>query len=80
MNPETHLALHHVRAVELRAEADAHRLAATARPVVDPRDLTDLRGPAGLRTRGGLRTRLGWTLVEVGLRLAATPRTGAAVS
>lgn len=35
MHPETHLALHHARAAELRAEADAHRLAAAAR---HPRD------------------------------------------
>ncbi|MFF7328501.1 hypothetical protein ACIQU5_06405 [Streptomyces sp. NPDC090306] len=27
-----------------------------------------------------LRTRLGWRLVEVGLRLAATPRSGVAVA
>ncbi|MET8247238.1 hypothetical protein ABZV31_24135 [Streptomyces sp. NPDC005202] len=60
MHPETHLALHHARAAELRAEADAHRLAAAARR---PRDL---------------RVRLGWTLVEVGLRLAATPKAVAA--
>ncbi|MCX5056744.1 hypothetical protein OG895_13995 [Streptomyces sp. NBC_00201] len=56
MHPETHLALHHTRAAELRAEAAGHRLAAVAKR---PRDL---------------RTRLGWTLVEVGLRLAAAPR------
>ncbi|WP_406490522.1 hypothetical protein OHB06_00695 [Streptomyces sp. NBC_01604] len=61
MHPETHLALHHARAAELRAEADAYRLAAATRR---PRDL---------------RTRLGWTLVEVGLRLAAAPKTAAAV-
>jgi hypothetical protein len=61
MHPETHLALHGLRAAELRAEADAHRLAAAARR---PRDL---------------RIRLGWTLVEVGLRLAAAPRTTAAI-
>ncbi|MGW2052264.1 hypothetical protein ACWCPF_45265 [Streptomyces sp. NPDC001858] len=36
MHPETHLALHHVHAAELRAEADAYRLAAAAR---HPRDL-----------------------------------------
>ncbi|MFD4831237.1 hypothetical protein ACFWPV_15485 [Streptomyces uncialis] len=36
MRPEIHLALHHVRAAELRAEADAYRLAAAARR---PRDL-----------------------------------------
>ncbi|CAM5430476.1 hypothetical protein [Streptomyces aurantiogriseus] len=62
MHPETHLALHHTRAVELRAEADAYRLAAAARR---PRDV---------------RTRLGWTLVEVGLRMAASPRAAAAVT
>ncbi|GAB2987104.1 hypothetical protein GCM10023080_060820 [Streptomyces pseudoechinosporeus] len=62
MHPEIHLALHHARAAELRAEADAYRLAAAARR---PRDL---------------RTRLGWTLVEVGLRLAAAPKAAAAVS
>ncbi|WP_405614482.1 hypothetical protein [Streptomyces sp. NBC_00076] len=55
MNPDAHLAQHHFRATELRAEADAYRLAAGARPP------------------HGLRTRLGWTLIEVGLRLA-TPR------
>ncbi|MFF4499661.1 hypothetical protein [Streptomyces sp. NPDC001401] len=62
MHPETHLALHHARAAELRAEADAYRLPTTA------------------RHRRDLRTRLGWTLVEVGLRLAAAPKAAAAVS
>jgi hypothetical protein len=61
MHPETHLALHRVRAAEFRAEADAYRLAAAARR---PRNL---------------RSRLGWTLVEVGLRLAAAPKTAAVV-
>ncbi|MGW1712381.1 hypothetical protein [Streptomyces sp. NPDC002156] len=57
MNPaEPYLALHHLRAADLRAEADAHRLAATAKPPT--RDL---------------RTRVGWTLVEIGLRLASSP-------
>lgn len=54
-DPETHLALHRLRAADLHAQAEAHCLAATARP---PRDM---------------RARLGWTLVEVGLRLA-TPK------
>ncbi|WP_405948309.1 hypothetical protein OG588_18785 [Streptomyces prunicolor] len=58
MHPETHLQLHHARAAELQAQADAHRLAAEART---PREL---------------RTRLGWTLVELGLRLAAAPPNG----
>ncbi|KPI17323.1 hypothetical protein OK074_8162 [Actinobacteria bacterium OK074] len=62
MHPETHLALHHARAAELRAQADAYRLT------------------AGTRRSYRLRTRLGWTLVEVGLRLAATaPRTAPAL-
>ncbi|MFF3418497.1 hypothetical protein ACFYW9_27950 [Streptomyces sp. NPDC002698] len=61
MHPENHLALHHVRAAELRAEADAYRLAAAARR---PRNF---------------RTRLGWALMEAGLRLAATPKTAAAI-
>ncbi|MER5376383.1 hypothetical protein [Streptomyces sp. NPDC002553] len=56
MHPEIHLALHRAHTAALRADADAHRLAAAARR---PRDV---------------RTRLGWTLVELGLRLAATPR------
>ncbi|WP_333736879.1 hypothetical protein [Streptomyces sp. IBSBF 2806] len=74
MHSETHLALHHVRAVELRAEADAHRLAVTSRLAGDHSDLSRPR------ILGSLRTRLGWALVDVGLRLAATPRTSAAVS
>jgi hypothetical protein len=56
MHPETHLQLQHVRAADLRAEADAYRLA------------TEAGNP------GRLRTRVGWTLVEVGLRLASAPR------
>lgn len=62
MHPETHLALHQFRAADLRAEADAHRLAARARPP------------------HALRTRLGWTLVEVGLRLAAPHPAGPALA
>ncbi|MGW4871130.1 hypothetical protein [Streptomyces chartreusis] len=54
-HPETHLALHHARAADLHAQAEAHRLATAARPNRD------------------LRSRVGWTLVELGLRLA-TPR------
>ncbi|CAM5743454.1 hypothetical protein STAFG_8886 [Streptomyces afghaniensis 772] len=58
MHPDIHLALHHARAADLRAEADVLHPAA--------------------RNRHGLRTRLGWTLVEVGLRLATRPGTAAA--
>ncbi|WP_020139003.1 hypothetical protein [Streptomyces sp. 351MFTsu5.1] len=53
MHYDPHLAQHHTRAADLRAEADAHRLATAA------------------RQPHAIRTRLGWTLVEVGLRLAA---------
>ncbi|WP_097274118.1 hypothetical protein [Streptomyces sp. TLI_55] len=56
MDPETHLALHQLRAADLHAQAEAHRLATEAKP------------------RSELRTRVGWTLVELGLRLAADPR------
>ncbi|MER7568454.1 hypothetical protein ABTZ93_36700 [Streptomyces sp. NPDC097941] len=56
MHPETHLAVHRLRAADLRAEADAHRLAAQAKQPY------------------AIRTRLGWTLVEVGLRLASPRR------
>ncbi|MDX3454451.1 hypothetical protein PV396_21305 [Streptomyces sp. ME02-8801-2C] len=56
MNPESYLAAHHLHAADLRAEADAHRLALAAKhPSQD------------------LRTRVGWTLVELGLRLASAP-------
>ncbi|NEC67139.1 hypothetical protein [Streptomyces sp. SID9727] len=55
MHPHAHLAVHHARTAELRAEADVYRLAASARA---PR---------------ALRTRLGWTLIEVGLRLTSSP-------
>ncbi len=58
IDPETHRALHRLRAADLHAQAEAHRLAARIR---QPHDI---------------RSRLGWTLVEVGLRLA-TPRTTA---
>jgi len=56
MNPESYLAPHALRAADLRADADAHRLALAAK--LPARDL---------------RTRVGWTLVEVGLRLASAP-------
>lgn len=59
MHTEPYLAPHTLRAADLRAEADAHRLAAAARR---PREF---------------RVRLGWTLVEVGLRLTTPPRTSA---
>ncbi|MFI7342314.1 hypothetical protein ACIBUY_30780 [Streptomyces sp. NPDC050085] len=59
MLPESHLLLHETHAAELHAAAAEHRRARDAR---QPRDLRDLR------------VRLGWTLVEVGLRMASAPR------
>ncbi|MBQ1089277.1 hypothetical protein [Streptomyces sp. B93] len=40
----------------------------------------EYRLAAAARRPQGLRTRVGWTLVEVGLRLAATPKAAAALS
>ncbi|TDT42141.1 hypothetical protein EV562_101110 [Streptomyces sp. BK208] len=57
MHPETHLALHHVRTAELRAEADAYGLVAAARK---PRHLRTRLGWAlvgvGLRLATNPRT------------------------
>ncbi|MGW4030381.1 hypothetical protein ACWEFL_13825 [Streptomyces sp. NPDC004838] len=69
-HPEILLRLHAERSRRLRAEADAARLARSVRAPSPPRP--------------ELRTRLGWTLVEVGLRLVqkehrrAVPRSQAA--
>ncbi|MFB8773888.1 hypothetical protein [Streptomyces broussonetiae] len=40
----------------------------------------EYRLAAAARRPRDLRTRVGWTLVEVGLRLAATPKAAAALS
>ncbi|MCX4772282.1 hypothetical protein EES39_06170 [Streptomyces sp. ADI92-24] len=57
MHPETHLQLHDLRSVELRRHADDFRLVHS-------------RSDSGPRTpRTDMRTRLGWTMVEMGLRL-----------
>ncbi|MFD8693059.1 hypothetical protein [Streptomyces sp. NPDC059651] len=53
MHPETHLALHRIRSAELRDQADDFRL------------LRHLPTGPGK----DLRTRLGWTMVELGLRV-----------
>ncbi|MFF5012517.1 hypothetical protein [Streptomyces sp. NPDC001165] len=53
---QTNAQLAQLHATDLRAQADAHRLATEAKPQVE------------------LRTRVGWTLVELGLRLAAVPK------
>ncbi|MEU0806291.1 hypothetical protein [Streptomyces sp. NPDC005970] len=55
---DIHLRLHRIRAERLRSEALRARSSHRPRPPRRPRRL---------------RSRLGWTLVEVGLRLA-TPR------
>ncbi|WP_112466474.1 hypothetical protein [Streptomyces triticisoli] len=51
-----------------------HSRATELRTEADAHRLT-----AGAKRPGVLRTRLGWTLVEVGLRLASAPRTAPAV-
>lgn len=63
-----------------------HPLHIETRLVLHRAHLADLRGEAdayrlaaAVRQPRGLRTRLGWTLVEVGLRLASAPRTVAVV-
>ncbi|MFJ2895656.1 hypothetical protein ACIO87_12310 [Streptomyces sp. NPDC087218] len=61
MNPETHLSLHRVRSVELREQAAEFR---TAREAGATGALHTVRSSP--RT---LRTQLGWTLVELGLRV-----------
>ncbi|MFI6641625.1 hypothetical protein [Streptomyces sp. NPDC050504] len=61
MHPYTHLRLHEARAAELRADAGPHPLSPT---------LTSAPTPANTRGhRPDLRARLGWTMVELGLRL-----------
>ncbi|MEU3185913.1 hypothetical protein ABZ707_17170 [Streptomyces sp. NPDC006923] len=56
MHPDVHLRLHAIRAAGLRREAAGH-----------PAPGAGHSSRAGLRAR--IRTRLGWTLVELGLRL-----------
>ncbi|MER5972734.1 hypothetical protein ABT112_23885 [Streptomyces sp. NPDC002055] len=62
MHADTHLYLDRFRATELRASASADRLA---------RECTT-RGTVARRP-GAVRHRVGWTLVEVGLRLVQSP-------
>ncbi|MFE2939101.1 hypothetical protein ACFXKG_08580 [Streptomyces sp. NPDC059255] len=60
MHADIHLTTHRLRAAEL------HREAAEFREATGPRrDRTELRA--------SLRTRLGWSLVELGLRLVNRP-------
>lgn len=88
LHPDLYLYAERARALELRAEADRHRLThhhAAHRPLtrfrltrcLGRRRLTRRslgRGSVVLRSRSEARTwgqRLGWTLVELGLRLVA---------
>jgi hypothetical protein len=66
MHPETHRHLHAARSAELRHEAAVHRLARSAAP----------RTASRATPRVGLRTQIGWTLVELGLRLVRTTASG----
>ncbi|MGW2177878.1 hypothetical protein ACWCXX_07240 [Streptomyces sp. NPDC001732] len=61
MNPETHLSLHHLRSTELREQAAEFRTARTSRSTRAPRTARP--------SSWTLRTQLGWTLVELGLRI-----------
>ncbi|QFR00019.1 hypothetical protein F9278_31990 [Streptomyces phaeolivaceus] len=62
MHPETHLALHQIRAAELRAEADAYRLAAK------------VRRPQGMRTRlGWILVKVGLRLAAVPRTVVEVP-------
>ncbi|MET8327255.1 hypothetical protein [Streptomyces sp. NPDC005181] len=60
MHPDTHLTLPHLRSAELRQQAAEFRA---------PRKPRAPRAP-----RAGLRTQLGWTLVELGLRVLPNGR------
>ncbi|MFD3516694.1 hypothetical protein [Streptomyces sp. NPDC058657] len=63
MHPETFRRLHAARSTDLRREAATHALAhAPSRP---------------RSSRGTARAQLGWTLVELGLRLVRTAGPGA---
>ncbi|MFJ2175666.1 hypothetical protein ACIOHE_22550 [Streptomyces sp. NPDC087851] len=70
MHADIHLTLHTLRSAELRREAAEFREAAAFREGVAPREGVALR-----RDRTDLRTRLGWSLVELGLRLVNRPVT-----
>ncbi|MFF0743200.1 hypothetical protein ACFYVL_22690 [Streptomyces sp. NPDC004111] len=63
MHPETFRHLHAARSTDLRREAAAHNRARAC-------------GPDSARRT--LRTQLGWTLVELGLRLVRTTGSGTA--
>ncbi|MFE3603063.1 hypothetical protein [Streptomyces sp. NPDC059142] len=62
MHTDVHLTLHALRSAELRREAAGFRMATASRETTRPR-----------RARTDLRTRLGWSLVELGLRLVNRP-------
>nr|WP_155073955.1 hypothetical protein [Streptomyces taklimakanensis] len=58
------------RSAELRRQARLHHLAHTVRP---PRPAHHPPG-AGARRTAAVRRRIGWTLIEVGLRLVHSGR------
>ncbi|KIF74636.1 hypothetical protein QR77_12970 [Streptomyces sp. 150FB] len=62
MHSDIHLHLHTARAAELRHEAAGHAALGHTPP------------PGAARSsRSGLRSQLGWSLVELGLRLVNSP-------
>jgi hypothetical protein len=62
MHSDIHLHLHTARAAELRREAAGHAAPGHTSPPEPAR-----------ASRPGLRSQLGWTLVELGLRLVNSP-------
>ncbi|WP_327189496.1 hypothetical protein [Streptomyces xinghaiensis] len=71
MHCDVHLRLHELRAAELRREAGTVLLLRESPPRPGSGTGDRNRGRTPLRLR--LRHRVGWTLVEVGLRLVQQP-------
>ncbi|MYV51821.1 hypothetical protein [Streptomyces sp. SID3212] len=65
MHADIHLMLHSEHSTELRGQADENRRAMAAARAASPGE----PDPAS----HDLRARLGWTMVELGLRLASRP-------
>ncbi|MFJ2646318.1 hypothetical protein ACIO1C_06265 [Streptomyces sp. NPDC087420] len=71
MHADIHLMLHSEHSTELRRQADEDRRAvAVSRAALAPRAASP--GEPDLASHD-LRARLGWTMVELGLRLASRP-------
>ncbi|MCC5033207.1 hypothetical protein DMH02_008230 [Streptomyces sp. WAC 00631] len=73
MHCDVHLRLHELRAAELRREAGAALLLPGPPPSPGRGSGTGDRNRGRTPLRLRLRHRVGWTLVEVGLRLVQQP-------